>query len=462
MSLKYRLIVLTTVVLAITFGIGTMLGVHGARRLAEAQLRSRLETAAKALAGSSAPLNEEVLKRFAPVLRAQILVLDERGRMLAHSGAQWPWQELAAQLAAAPTEQEALEASGQRYYFVAAEGRKPVTAERVRVILLADEQAVRQPTQAILYGYLILLFVTAVPLSGGMYLVGLGLVRRIRRLNRAIDQTAAEEPAAAPRRGDELDRLSGAFQDLLRRLQHSRERLAAQQRLATTGKLASSVAHEVRNPLQAIRLTVQMIQQSCPEASRQGCELILSEIDRLALLTDELLVLAGAAAPRVESVDLQRELRETLRLLDHQLRQWEVRTEVKLGPLPPVRMDRNRCRQLLLNLLLNAAEASPRGQTIRLAAWAGGGNVVIRIADSGPGFPLEVLQGREEEFFSTKAAGAGLGLSICRRIVAETRGRLELCNADGGAVAEVTLPAAEAPSGACGEAGPPAAPLETV
>jgi signal transduction histidine kinase len=102
-----------------------------------------------------------------------------------------------------------------------------------------------------------------------------------------------------------------------------------------------------------------------------------------------------------------------------------------------------RCRQLLLNLLLNAIEASPGGGAIAVQGSLEGAQVVLRIADGGSGFPAEILAGNVEEFFSTKSSGAGLGLSICRRIVQEAGGDLRLSNVSGGgAAAEVVLPVA--------------------
>ncbi len=450
MSLKYRLIILGVVVLAVTFAAGTVLGVYGSRRLVESQLRRRLQRGARDLAASGAPLNEPVLARFAPLLDAEVVVLTDAGEMIAHSGAHWPWERLAGSLRQVPSGAESLLEGGRRYYFATAAGRLPATGGPVTVVLLADERAVREPIRTTLYLYLISLAVTTVLLSAGMYLVGLGLVRRIARLGRRIDATFPGEPAGAARTGDELDRLSAAFDDLLQRLQRSRRRLLAQQQLATTGKIASSVAHEVRNPLQAMRLTVEMLNESFTGESRRGCEVILSEIDRLSLLTDELLMLAGKDTRRLEPVEISRALRETVRLLQYQLRQREIRTEIDLPALPAVRMDRNRCRQLLLNLLLNAVEASPAGRCVRVSGEATGRSVTVRIADGGPGFPQQVLADRAEEFFSTKTSGAGLGLSICRRIVAEANGRLKLYNTPAGAVAEVTLPVGDAADAAEG------------
>ncbi len=444
MSLKYRLIILTIVVFAVTFGVGTLLGVRAAGRLAEAQLQSRLANSAAALADSGAPLNDDVLARFAPLLNAEIMVLDEKDELLAHSSADLPWDEFRGNLVAVAVRFNPFRAAGRRYYYASAAGRFSATGEKVTIVLLTDQTALAGPTRTILRGYLVILGVTSLLLAVGMYVLGLGLVGRIKRLNRTVDEAFSDEAGQAKRRGDELKRLSGAFDDLLGRLERSRERLLAQQALATTGKIASSVAHEVRNPLQAMKLTVQMLREKSPPDARDGCDLVLGEIDRLGLLTDELLVLAGKAAPRVETVDLASELDETVRLLRFQFRQRDIRVEINLsGAVAAVRMDRNHCRQLLLNLLLNAAEASPHGAAIRVVGRADADGVILQITDGGPGFPKEILEGRAEEFFSTKTTGAGLGLSICRRIVAEAGGRLKLYNSDTGAVAEIILPGGE-------------------
>ena len=450
MSLKYRLTILTVAVFVMVSGSAAALGVWGARRLAERQLLRRLALSAERLAASPVPLNDEALTPLSGLLDAHILalVVAEPGGVAsgvaAHSRGDWPWRELCASLASRPAASNPLPAGGRRYYHAQA-----VRAGRVgpplRVVLLADESAVRQPTRTILHQYLLTLAASSVLLAAGIYLVGLRLVRRISALSRSIDRTLPEKIPERRRRGDELSRLSEAFGDLLGRLERSRQRLAAQQRLATAGKIASTVAHEVRNPLQAMRLTLQMVRQDCPQHLREALEMILGEIDRLSLLTDELLVLAGKDARRVEAVDLAAEIRETLRLLSFQLRQRQIEAELELPPLPPVVMDRSRCRQLFLNLLLNAIEASPRGGVVRVAGRVEGGQVVLSVVDNGPGFPQAVLAGRAEEFFSTKTTGAGLGLSICRRIVQEAGGRLNLYNTGRGAAAEVTLPCGKLP-----------------
>lgn len=444
MSLKYRLILLTLVIFAGTFAFGAVLGIAGAKRLAVGQLHQRLQRWASALAASSVPLNNEALDRLAPLLGAHILVIADPSpsgpEVVAHTGGDWPWERLGLIYFGQFPAPRSPEATGGGHYFAAADRFDRATGRHLRVVVFADASVVGESTRAMVVGYLTVLGVASVLLAIGTYVVGLGLVRRVNRLAETVDATLAEGPAARTRGGDELKRLARSFDELFARLESSRQRLAAQQRLATAGKIASMVAHEVRNPLQAMRLTVQMLAaRSAPDA-RAGCDIVLSEIDRLTLMTDELLVLAGKDTRHVESVDLRRELDETLRLLAHQLRQRDIRTESDLPELPPVHMDRNRCRQLLLNLLLNAAEASPHGGTIRVSGQAGDGEAIVRIADHGPGFPPPVLAGQAEEFFSTKTTGAGLGLSICRRIVEEAGGELRLCNADGGAVAEVALP----------------------
>lgn len=446
MSLKYRLIILTVAVFAVTFGAAAILGVHGARMLAQMQLKSRLTRTAGALAASGIQLNDEVLARLGPVLGADLMVIDpaeaDGARLLCHSGDDRPWGQLAGSYAPAPGHSGALAIGGRTYYFGSAQTELRPSGREATVLALADESAVGRGARTILNAYLLILAAASVLLAVGMYALGWAMVRRINRLSRTIDQTLSEGAVATRSGGDELKRLSLAFDELRQRLQRSRRRLAQQQQLATTGKLASSIAHEVRNPLQAIRLTVQMIRDKLPPAQHEGPRVILSEIDRLSLLTDELLVLAGKDTLRVQPVDLAQQLDQTARLLAHQMQQRQVQPRIDLPPLPAVSMDPNRCRQLLLNLLLNAVEASAVGGIVRAEGRAGPDGVTICIRDEGPGFPQAVLQGRAEEFFSTKSSGAGLGLSICRRIVEEAGGRLSLYNTDAGAVAEFTLPAA--------------------
>ena len=421
-----------------------MLAQHSAGLLAQRQLLDRLGRTARALADSGTPLgSDQVLSRLGPLLDADILVLAKDGRVIAHSQGQFDWQDLARQVAGAGAagRPDWLLENGRRVYFALAQRPLPAPEDHLLVCALAGQQRLEETTGLIFRRYLMILGITALLLAGGSYLAGLAMVRRLKRLAGQLDSAFAQGPPPSPRAGDEITRLSESFADLLARLQDSRQRLLAQQRLATTGKLASSVAHEVRNPLQAIRLTVQMLREKCPPDSRPGCDMVIAEIDRLALLTDELLVLAGKTAARPEKIDLAGELEETLRLLKLQLRQRDLRAQVEMPPLPPVRIDRNRCRQLLLNLLLNAIEASPGGGTVGVHGSLNGQRVALRITDGGGGFPPVVLDGRSEEFFSTKSSGAGLGLSICRRIVQEAGGELRLSNPPaGGAAAEIVLP----------------------
>lgn len=441
MSLKYRLIILTVTIFTVVFIAGMLLGLLGAISLAKGQLETRLSNSVSALVGSSAPLNDAVLTRLAPLLDAQIMVLDAQGRVVAHSSGELPWEQIRDKLNYPVHPTGNITVNGHRFYYAAADGRLPATAKAVKVLLLAGQSALAEPIRTILRGYIITIASTTLLLATGMYILGLSLVSRIKRLNRLIDQTLPDREVHPIRSGDELTRLGEAFEDLMKRLEQSRRQLIAQQRLAITGKIASSIAHELRNPLQAMRLTVQMLREDCSTDQRDNFDLIIGEIDRLNLLTNELLVLAGTDNLHIETLNITDELNETLKLLKFQFRQRDIEVKMDLPDLPPVKMDRNRCRQLLLNLLLNAAEASPRGGVVGITGEKLPSNVVIRIADTGSGFPAEVLEGKVDEFFSTKASGAGLGLSICRRIIAQADGRLNLYNTDRGAVAEIVLPA---------------------
>ncbi|KKK54873.1 hypothetical protein LCGC14_3080310, partial [marine sediment metagenome] len=132
--------------------------------------------------------------------------------------------------------------------------------------------------------------------------------------------------------------------------------------------------------------------------------------------------------PRVESVDLTRLMAETVRLLKFQLRGRDIHLEADVRGVPPVRMDPNRCKQLFLNLLLNAIEASDRGGTVQVTGAEAPESAVVRIEDAGAGFPEAVLAEQAEEFFSAKTTGAGLRGYIARFLVRDAVDRIDHSN----------------------------------
>jgi two-component system sensor histidine kinase PilS (NtrC family) len=217
------------------------------------------------------------------------------------------------------------------------------------------------------------------------------------------------------------------FKDLtsIKQMEHALKR---RDRLATLGELSARLAHEIRNPLAAMTGSVQLLAEhgSIVESDQRLLTIILREADRLNLLINEFLHYARPASPRKERIEL-RELVEDLRLLLASDQRFSGIVIVNL--VPPnlvVEADENQLRQVLINLLHNAAEASPRDGSVEIeaAVQTGGldgceGAPVVRVSvtDSGAGISDEALLHLFEPFWTTKPLGTGLGLAIIYRII---------------------------------------------
>jgi signal transduction histidine kinase len=225
--------------------------------------------------------------------------------------------------------------------------------------------------------------------------------------------------------------------------------------------MAAGVAHEVRNPLMAIKILVQAAAERGEQGQLRGRDLrvLEEEVVRLERLTSTFLDFARPPRPERRRLELGQLLGHTLELVAGRADLRGVRVESTLGPGPLVLdADRGQLHQLLFNLLLNALDASPPGAAVRVAARAEGAggarSVRIEVRDAGPGLPRELGERIFEPFVSTKETGLGLGLSICRRVVEDHGGTITAAGGPGGgAVFTVRLPAPEgsAPPGAADE-----------
>lgn len=235
----------------------------------------------------------------------------------------------------------------------------------------------------------------------------------------------------------------------------TRARLAQSEKLAALGQLAAAVAHEVRNAFAVIRSSAQGITETLPEGDSEGresCSFIVAEIDRLTSVVNSLLSFARPLRLAPRPVDVHELLDHAQLLARQELDAKQIRLVRDAGPrLPPIEADSDLVVQVLLDLLSNAAQATPPGSEVRLAAQAHAHaeEVQIEVADAGPGVPADLRSRIFEPFFTTRDKGTGLGLAVARQIVEAHRGRIEVADAaSGGACFRVSLPAALAETGA--------------
>ncbi len=234
----------------------------------------------------------------------------------------------------------------------------------------------------------------------------------------------------------------------------TKARLIHSERLAAIGRMAAHVTHEVRNPLSSIGLNVEMLEEETSESGPEVQALLRAihrEVDRLTAVTEEYLRLARLPEPRLEQGDLGETVREVAQFVRAEMTNAGVVFVVDVPcALPHIAYDEAQLRQALLNLLRNAREAMPApGGTVRVSVEVEGGDVVLRVADDGPGIAPEVQARIFDPFFTTKERGTGLGLPLTQQIVAAHGGRIGVHGAPGqGTTFELAFPIAGDPAAA--------------
>jgi two-component system sensor histidine kinase HydH len=252
--------------------------------------------------------------------------------------------------------------------------------------------------------------------------------------------------SAAPLK-DENDKEMGSVLLLrdLREIRDLQERVRRSERLASLGRLAAGVAHEIRNPLSSIRGFAQFFQNRFKgqEKEQEYASVMVREVDRLNRVITELLDFARPKEPHRELHSAGEILEQTLKVLESELAKKNIAVEKKLeASLPRILVDRDQLSQALLNLLLNALESMEGAGKIRISMESGGAEVLaISISDTGRGIPKEDLERVFEPFFSTKRKGTGLGLAIVHQIVESHKGEIKVESRAGeGTTFRITLP----------------------
>ena len=219
------------------------------------------------------------------------------------------------------------------------------------------------------------------------------------------------------------------------------------ERLSVMGNLAAAVAHEVRNPLNAISMGLQRLKMEFQPAEDSDqyshlTELMLGEVQRLNVIIEQFLSLARPVEIKAEALPLPEVLNELAALEAGHAQQSNVQIRVVAAPdLPALSVDPSHLSQVLLNLILNGLEAMPEGGILTLEAKTSNGNCLIAVTDTGTGITAENQRRIFEPYFTTKAKGTGLGLAISRRIIEAHGGTITAANVRGGGCRfEISLP----------------------
>ena len=312
----------------------------------------------------------------------------------------------------------------------------------------AEEIAVAQRSAESLLVAVTLIDAGLVLLFGVLYLRR--VIGPLAELSARARQVASGDlqvpPLRLPGRRDEIAQLCEDFSRMTESLRSQHEHLVAQEKLVTVGRLAAGVAHEIGNPLAAILGYTELLRSS--SAATNASELtdrIRQQIERIQRIVSDLLAYARPISPVREPVSLQQAVAGALSLLTPQQRFSAVQVELKLPlDLPPCRARSDRVIQVLINLLLNAADAMAGRGAVQIEAVQRDGQIELSVQDSGPGVAEPDRNHIFDPFFTTKdpGQGTGLGLSISRSIAQALGGDLRLAPSERGARFVLSLPAA--------------------
>lgn len=246
----------------------------------------------------------------------------------------------------------------------------------------------------------------------------------------------------------EVERLNDELKGTLTRLEAAQGELLVAERMATVGRLSLKVAHEVRNPISAIELNAEMLQdivkaRTGPDMEEAGhlVEAIRDQVNTLDALTEEYLQFARFPKPHFEEESVNHLVQELADFVRPVATRQGLTVRVITDPaVPMLEIDRGLLRQAVLNLVKNGMEALSRGGELTISSRVAGDGVEVSVADTGGGISEELGRRLFEPFFTTKPQGTGLGLSIARQISEEHGGELSWANGPQGAIFTIRLP----------------------
>ncbi len=256
---------------------------------------------------------------------------------------------------------------------------------------------------------------------------------------------------------DEIGALADAFNQMTRQLAEQRERLLQAERVAAWRELARRLAHELKNPLFPLQITIENLQRArqqrpeqFDEVFRESTATLLAELDNLKTIVGRFSEFARMPAPNLGAVDVNDMVRNAVRLFEGQFSgagRPQIETSLHLEEdLPPIQADRDLLHRAMQNLVLNALDAMAAGGTLTVRTARIGAGVRIEVTDTGQGLTREECERLFTPYYTTKQYGTGLGLAIVQSVVSDHAGRISVQSEPGaGATFRIELPSQPPP-----------------
>jgi len=274
---------------------------------------------------------------------------------------------------------------------------------------------------------LVALVLAALMSVGGTLRMAILLRRGVSEIQSGLQGLEKDFNQSLPESSGELGEISKSINRMAVVRRRLEDELRREDRLRAVGRTVAGFAHEIRNPLNGIRLSMQVLEQRLNSGTvqTQDLKLVMGEVDRMDALLTDLLALREKKSVDVSEQDVLPVVERCVELVQSPNAGSRIRVETSAEQSPLlVRVDSQRLTQATLNLLLNAVEAAGDNGDVVVRLRQSGENVEIEVQDSGPGLTLEQQQHIFEAFYTTKPNGTGLGLAVSRQLVLEMGGDL--------------------------------------
>jgi len=421
-------------------------------RSLEERLANRLQHAATVVVSGDLPLTDELLARVGRLLNASVILLTPAGQVAKSIVAEGPdivpvslhkdWND-----AASAGNAQTLESAAGAFMVVARAIKTSHDPRYGTLVLASSLDDIREASRQAAFWLGVAALLGAGVIAWVGHRIALTITEPIKRLAAAAREVAAGKRDVRIDAKDvgEIGTLTHAFNAMVQSLEEYERQATVQSRYAALGEMAARVAHEVRNPLTAIKMQLQLLAETLGPGDTETCDRLVDEVRRLELIVNAMLQQGRASPLQLAPADLNRILDDVAHLFRPYLAHQGIELETSLARgLPQVPLDIDRFKQVIVNLLVNARDALGDGGTIRIETALVGerGAVVLAVSDSGPGIPRE----KWSTLFSaapssSKPQGLGLGMRLVAELVQGHGGRLSVGEADiGGALFEIEIP----------------------
>lgn len=453
--LRYQILVpFTAVMLVAVLGVAALSAYLAAKRT-ETELAAQLDGLAAMLRESPFPFSENVLRQMTRLSGAEFIVASSDLATPANISASTldiPASfrlDVAADAKATSTlarfdVRRTVALEGEKYFYLSTPTRPGGDGRSTVVHVLYPEARWREDRSAAIVPPLAVGGAALVVVSIVSIVISRRLSGPIALLREQVSRMAEGDyrPIERPERDDELRDLVESANSLAAQLDQLHQVIRRTERLAVLGQLSGGLAHELRNSIAGARLAVQLHQRACDDRDPESLAVALRQLELTESQLRRFLAVGKPSTPSRTRFDPAELAEEVATLVRPAARHRDIAVEVS-GPPQAIAIDadREQVRQLLVNLLLNAVEAAGGGGRVGVAlVTTPGGELRIRVVDSGPGPPADVADRLFEPFVTTKPEGVGLGLAVAQQIAAAHGGTIALDTAADETCFEVVLP----------------------